>query len=48
MNPNLKNIFKELNESIIECDEALRQLEQKSKIITQHVETSIYRTETNK
>ncbi|AHL30172.1 uncharacterized protein Eint_111085 [Encephalitozoon intestinalis ATCC 50506] len=38
---SLKEKFDVLRNSIAECDQALRKLEQRSKILTQHVETSI-------
>ncbi|NP_001402598.1 ECU11_1205 [Encephalitozoon cuniculi GB-M1] len=38
---SLKEKFDLLRASIVECDQALRRLEQKSKILTQHVETSV-------
>ncbi|KAG5859027.1 hypothetical protein KMI_09g14540 [Encephalitozoon hellem] len=37
----LQEKLRVLRNSIAECDQALRRLEQKSKIITQHVETSV-------
>lgn len=37
----LEEKIKLLRNSVVECDQALRKLEQRSKMLTQHVETSI-------
>lgn len=38
----LEEKFKLIRNSVVECDKALRELEQKSKIVAQHVDTSIF------
>ena len=43
----LERKFRMLRNNIVECDKALRELEQKSKIVTQHVDTSIFVVKNN-
>lgn len=38
----LEKKFDLVRRSIVECDKALRELEQRSKVVTQHVDTSVF------